>query len=263
VRINFDVGFSIARLNKERLLKKYRDGEWYVFQEKTTKSFQQFRTDLNAGLLQGFMGLMTTHDWRGNICHVHGFGGEGVAIYEEGLMTSRVRLRWWIFVLKNKILSDIENVTANVTGSPAPSNKDVFIAHGHNDAIRLELKSYLAELGLNPIILSEQNYLGFTIVEKFEYFASACSFAFILMTPDDRAITKSDTYSRWRARQNVIMELGWFMARLGRDRVVILFSGELELPSDILGVVFLEFEEKIDEVADRIYQRLKGVELVP
>ena len=67
----------------------------------------------------------------------------------------------------------------------------------------------------------------------------------------------------WRARQNVIMELGWFMARLGRDRVVILYSGDLEIPSDILGVVFLEFKEKIDEVADRIYQRLKGVELVP
>jgi predicted nucleotide-binding protein len=83
------------------------------------------------------------------------------------------------------------------------------------------------------------------------------------MTPDDRAVTHTDTDSRWRARQNVIMELGWFMARLGRDRVVILYSGELELPSDILGVVFLEFKEKIGEVADRIYQRLKGVELVP
>jgi hypothetical protein len=80
------------------------------------------------------------------------------------------------------------------------------------------------------------------------------------MTPDDRAVTHTDTDSRWRARQNVIMELGWFMARLGRDRVVILYSGELELPSDILGVVFLEFKEKIGEVADRIYQRLKGVE---
>jgi predicted nucleotide-binding protein len=242
---------------------KYRDGEWYVFEEKTTKSFQQFRTDVTTNLLQGFFGMTTTHAWKGNSCHIHSFGSEGIVTYEEGQITCRARLSLWMLALKSKILSDIENVTANVSGSPAPSNKDVFIAHGHNDAIKLELKTYLAGLGLNPIILSEQNDLGFTIVEKFEYFASACSFAFILMTPDDRAITKSDTDSRWRARQNVIMELGWFMARLGRDRVVILFSGELELPSDILGVVFLEFEEKIDEVAGRIYQRLKGVELVP
>jgi predicted nucleotide-binding protein len=244
-------------------VKKYRDGEWYVFQEKTTKSFQQFRTEVTANLLQGFFGLTTTHDWRGNSCHIRGFGSDGIVTYEEGQITCRARLGWLMLALKSKILSDIENVTANVSGSPAPSNKDVFIAHGHNDAVKLELKVYLAALGLNPIILSEQNDLGFTIVEKFEYFASACSFAFIVMTPDDRAVTRSDRDSRWRARQNVIMELGWFMARLGRDRVVILYSGELELPSDILGVVFLEFKERIDEVADRIHQRLKGVELVP
>ena len=243
-------------------MKKYRDGEWYMFQEKTTKSFQQFRRDVNQGLLQGFFGLTTTYAWKGNSCHVQSFGSEGVVTYEEGQVTCRARLGWWMLALKSKILSDIENVTANVSGSPAPSNKDVFIAHGHNDAVKLELKAHLEALGLKPIILNEQNDLGFTIIEKFEYFASTCSFAFIVMTPDDRAVAKSDTDSRWRARQNVIMELGWFMARLGRDRVVILYSGELEIPSDILGVVFLEFRDKIDEVADRIYQRLKGVELV-
>lgn len=244
-------------------MKKYRDGRWYVFQEKTTKSFQQFRTEVTAGLLQGFFGLTTTHDWRGNSCHVRSLGSEGTVTYEEGLITCRARLTWWMFPLRGKILSDIENVTANVSGSPAPANKDVFIAHGHNEAVKLELKAYLEALGLKPILLSEQNDLGFTLVEKFEYYANACSFAFIIMTPDDRAVAHTDTDSRWRARQNVIMELGWFMARLGRDRVVILYSGELELPSDILGVVFLEFKEKIGEVADRIYQRLKGVELVP
>ena len=243
-------------------MKKYRDGEWFVFQEKTTRSFQQFRTDATIGLLQGFFGLTTTHEWRGNSCYVHGLRSEGIVTYEEGQITCRARLGLCMLALKSKILSDIENLTANVSGSPAPSNKDVFIAHGHNDAIKLELKAYLASLGLNPIILSEQNDLGLTMVEKFEYFASACSFAFILMTPDDKAIAKIDTDSRWRARQNVIMELGWFMARLGRDRVMILYSGELEVPSDILGVVFLEFQERIDEVANRIYQRLKGVDLV-
>ena len=244
-------------------MKKYRDGKWYVFEEKTAKSFQQFRTDVNTSLLQGLFALTTTHDWRGNCCHIHSFGSEGTVVYEEGQITCKVHLRWWMLALRRKVLSDVENITLNVSGCPAPACKDVFIAHGHNDAIKLELKAHLEALGLNPIILNEQNDLGFTIVEKFEYYANACSFAFILMTPDDRAATKSDTDSRWRARQNVIRELGWFMARLGRDRVVILYSGELELPSDILGVVFLEFKEKIGEVASKIYQRLKGVELVP
>ena len=62
-------------------MKKYRDGRWYVFQERTTKSFQQFRTEVTAGLLQGFFGLTTTHDWRGNSCHVHSLGSEGMVTF--------------------------------------------------------------------------------------------------------------------------------------------------------------------------------------
>lgn len=97
-----------------------------------------------------------------------------------------------------------------------------------------------------------------TIIEKFEYYASDCAFAFILMTPDDRGGSKNDSDSQWRARQNVILELGWFMARLGRERVVILYSGELEIPSDISGVLYLKFDTSISEVQARIDQRLRG-----
>jgi len=78
------------------------------------------------------------------------------------------------------------------------------------------------------------------------------------MTPDDRASTEQRPASQWRARQNVIMELGWFIGYLGRDRVVILSQGELEIPSDIHGVVDIRFEETIHEVTEKIRQRLKG-----
>src|SRR5882762_8315572 len=88
------------------------------------------------------------------------------------------------------------------------------------------------------------------------------AFAFILMTPDDRTVGVSGTESLWRARQNVIMELGWFMAHLGRDRVVILYNGKLEIPSDILGVVYVEFKASVFEAADRIRLALKRVELL-
>jgi len=62
--------------------------------------------------------------------------------------------------------------------------------------------------------------------------------------------------------QNVIMELGWFMAHLGRERVILLYHGELEIPSDIHGVVYLKFNNSIYEISERIRQRLKGVGLI-
>jgi hypothetical protein len=145
----------------------------------------------------------------------------------------------------------------------AAENKKVFIVHGQNEAKKLELKDFLAKLALDPIILHQQNDLGKTIIEKFEYYASQCAFAFVLLTPDDQAApANSSIEGRWRARQNVIMELGWFMARLGRERVMILHQGQLEIPSDILGVVYAPFSGSVIEAGETIRERLKGIGLL-
>jgi hypothetical protein len=141
-------------------------------------------------------------------------------------------------------------------------NNRVFIVHGHDEAKKWELKNFLIMLGLQPIILHEQDDLGKTIIEKFEYYASQCDFAFVLLTPDDQTPTLDATESKWRARQNVIMELGWFMAKLGRDRVVILHKGAVEIPSDVLGVIYLPFNNSILEVSEKIRQRLRGANIL-
>jgi len=159
-------------------------------------------------------------------------------------------------------LCDVESITLDVSGVPSPTNSAVFIVHGHGETATLQLKKLLSDLGLNPIVLKDQDDHGMTIIEKFEYYALTCSFAFVLMTPDDQTVGLSGTKSLWRARQNVIMELGWFMAHLGRNRVVILYYGKLEIPSDILGVVYSEFKTSVIEAADRIELALKRVKLV-
>lgn len=141
-------------------------------------------------------------------------------------------------------------------------SRTVFIVHGHNEAKKLELKGFLTDLGLRPVILHEQSNMGNTIVEKFEHYAPKSAFAFVLMTPDDTASAKNTDEAKWRARQNVIMELGWFMAKLGRQRVVILNQGELEIPSDILGVVCLKFDESIREVGEDIRGELRNAGLI-
>lgn len=145
----------------------------------------------------------------------------------------------------------------------ATENKKVFIVHGQNEAKKLELKDFLAKLALDPVILHQQNDLGKTIIEKFEFYASQCAFAVVLLTPDDQAIpANSSVEGKWRARQNVIMELGWFMAKLGRERVLLLHQGELEIPSDILGIVYAKFNSSVTEAGETIRERLKGIGLL-
>lgn len=143
-----------------------------------------------------------------------------------------------------------------------PENKNVFIVHGRDDATKWELKSFLLDLGVRPMILHEQDDLGRTIIEKFEYYASQCTFAFVLMTPDDQMTEFPPPDAQRRARQNVILELGWFMAKLGRNRVAILHKGNIEIPSDILGIISFRFRDNVREVSESIRQRLRNLGLI-
>jgi predicted nucleotide-binding protein len=241
----------------------YLEGEDYVIKEKTRKPFERFKLDATRGLLQGLAAFFTTHKWEGAVCHISSLGAKGILTLEHGMATCRVRFESFpSTVLKGKILSDIEATMMDVCGAFSSANKNVFLVHGHSESNRIELKNFLIELGLQPIVLVEEDDLGMTIIEKFEHYATTSSFAFVLMTPDDKSLTTGGAESRWRARQNVIMELGWFMAYLTRDRVIILYCGELEIPSDILGVLYLEFKHSVLEVGERIRNRLKGVGLI-
>ena len=130
----------------------------------------------------------------------------------------------------------------------APGNpKKVFISHGHDDVAKLEAKAFLEELGLEPIILSEQPNAGRVILEKFEDYSDV-GFAVILLTGDDWAHTKTvpkyDSNPRLRARQNVIMELGYFIAKLGKGRVCVLLQDGVEVPSNITGVVTIRLNKE-------------------
>ena len=101
------------------------------------------------------------------------------------------------------------------------NSKNIFIIHGHDEAKRRELESLLKDrFKLNPIVLLDQPDQGLTIIEKFEKYASNCSYAFALFTPDDIVTNGDKQY--FQARPNVIFELGWFYANLGRSRVCIL-----------------------------------------
>lgn len=119
----------------------------------------------------------------------------------------------------------------------------VFLVHGHNEATREMSARLLEKLGLTAIILNEQVSGSDTIIEKLERYASV-HFAVVLMTGDDVGGKKSatDQVLQDRARQNVVLELGYFMGKIGRRKVCVLYEKGVELPSDYYGVVYIEID---------------------
>jgi len=137
-------------------------------------------------------------------------------------------------------------VTPSKPNQPTPTfdSRKVFVVHGHDEAAKAKTARFLERLKLVPIILHEQPSSGRTIIEKFETYSGDIAFAVILLTPDDIGSSeKTPTDLKPRARQNVVMELGYFLGRLGRSRVCALYKGHVELPSDYQGVLYIELDD--------------------
>lgn len=124
-------------------------------------------------------------------------------------------------------------------------NNKVFIVHGHNETMKQSVARVIEKLGLEPVILHEQANQGMTVIEKF-LSNSNVGFSIILLSADDIGYAKKDgvTKAKDRARQNVIFELGFFTAKLGRKKVVALVENSIdfEIPSDIHGVIYIPFD---------------------
>jgi hypothetical protein len=248
----------------------YQEGEWWIRHDSTTKSFARLRMEAIKALQWGFSALFSKPEWKNsNTLYItSGIGPslfnivEAYVLIEQGRITSKLRFTWPLisFFLKDKTLSDVGAMAIEVAGRP-PDSKEVFIVHGHSETAKTQLKELLAGLGLQPIVLSEQTHRGRTIIEELEHYSTTSAFAFILLTPDDKG-SDGEVKSLRRARQNVILELGWFMARLGRENVILMSQGEIELPSDVLGILYLPFKENVHEVAAEISKQLRDVGLL-
>ena len=149
------------------------------------------------------------------------------------------------------------------TMPPKPSPKDtkkVFIVHGHDEGVLQGVARFIGDIGLTPIILHEQPNQGQTIIEKIERNADV-GFAVVLLTPDD-VFTDKNSNRVLRARQNVMLELGYFLGRLGRARVCALKKDGVEIPSDYDGVVWVPLDEH-NGWQMRLIKELKAVGYSP
>lgn len=135
--------------------------------------------------------------------------------------------------------------SAPVVAPPVIRNKrKVFIVHGRDNEAKQEVARFVSDLGLVPIILHEQASSGMTIIEKIERYANDADFALVLYTACDhgRGAHERNVHPKNRARQNVVFEHGYLMAKLSRKNVCALVKGEIETPNDISGVVYVALD---------------------
>lgn len=118
----------------------------------------------------------------------------------------------------------------------------VFIVHGHNGEIKEAVARLIENQGIQAIILHEKANQGSTIIEKFER-NSDVGCAVCLFTADDLGHAKTDSKEKTRARQNVVFETGYFIGKLGRDKVILIADKDIEMPSDLQGVVYTNSQD--------------------
>lgn len=160
------------------------------------------------------------------------------------------------FVFKDENPSRLLSALADLGLAPKVERPRVFIVHGHDEALLAELKDYLQNTlkWPQPTVLRDQPNHGKTLIEKFEEHAGFADWIFILLSPDDKAFDPKTNDEKRRARQNVIFEFGFFYGLLGRNegRVIALKKGEVELPSDIQGIVWIDVSAGVRAAGEEI-----------
>ena len=134
--------------------------------------------------------------------------------------------------------TDLAASVPAVSGRELPADDRVLIVHGRNEEAKEKVARFLMKLQLEPVLLDEQAARGRTLIEKFET-QWPVAFVVVLLTGDDVGGPASEPRKlRPRARQNVIFELGFSIAKLNRERVCALYEEGVELPSDFHGVEY-------------------------
>lgn len=212
-----------------------------------------------AGLAAAFMGV--------RVIPVAGFGGAGRLLWEEledqftRPLVKLPKRETWDRLAGADVLKAI---LAEIASLP-----QLMVVHGRSHD-REQLVEILKAYGVSePVVLAERFDSAQTVPEKFELEATRTDGAIALFTPDDEAASLLDrtgkstsareTDRQLRARQNVNVEVGWFWGKLGRDRLLLLVKGELELPSDLSGVIYASYMTSPKETVRKIHDFVDAV----
>ena len=153
----------------------------------------------------------------------------------------------------------VKKVLSSISQDGGPINKNVFVVYGHDHVSRVQLEAILRRWDLTPIILDQLPPDGKTIIEQLEDNIAKANCGIVLATPDDVGFPNGDeTKKKYRVRQNVVLELGMLLSRLGREKVAILVKDtvDMEKPSDIGGLIYLSFKDNVEEAKTLLAKQL-------
>jgi predicted nucleotide-binding protein len=192
--------------------------------------------------------------------HEPPIGDGGKADSNESVLAMLGDIRERMASIERRI-SDLDDRRSTKEGEPiSPYSRKIFIVHGHDDGLRLELRNFLSQLDFQPIILHERADSGQTLYSKLLGEASDVGYAFILLTPDDKGGRAASDTLMPRARQNVVFEHGLFTGYLSPNRVCAIIRGSVEIPSDLNGVVYKQVPDggSINSIAFDIARELRA-----
>lgn len=160
------------------------------------------------------------------------------------------------------LIGDFKERIASGEATPgAVTSRSVFVVYGHDTNARTELEAMLRRWGLEPILLDQLTSQGDTLIEKLERNMKDAAFAVVLATPDDEGHSRDrPDEKKYRARQNVVLELGMMLRGLGRKKVAILLPqldrGVMEPPSDIAGLIYIPYTDSVDDAKVQLAKEL-------
>ena len=239
----------------EDIIKPYINNEEFIFDgyrinPKNIKRIRIVKTPFNA---QHYKDLYRA---RMNNSGIVAIGvNQSALVFKEGLDITRDLIK--------KLNQEILKVKDGSKNKEEVKHKNkipkVFLVHGQDHGTLRRVKEFIKEdIGMEPIVLMDEANNGKTIPEKFEEYANECDYAIILMTPDDKLKYEGIEETIYRARQNVILELGYFWHKFNRKNFCVLKKGNIESPSDIQGIVYLEFKNEVEEVFYRLTKEIKA-----
>ena len=174
-------------------------------------------------------------------------GGAIVNVYDNGNINCQGKNCQAVEVILKEGPTTVEPVARQRL-----ANTRVFVVYGHDSTARDQLEAMLRRWRLEPLILDQLPSEGQTIIEKLESYTDQVGFAVVLATPDDEGHrAHHPDEKKYRARQNVVLELGMLLATLGRRRVAILLKQQdlTERPSDIHGLIYIPFKDDLPREA--------------
>lgn len=172
-------------------------------------------------------------------------------------------------------LADGVREELQTTSHSSPERRAIFVVHGHDDAMMADVSDFLRSESLEPVVLKKLKTRDNTLFEKFRAVSGQAKFAVVLISADDLGASVLDYHEdgaadralMYRARQNVILELGFFFGQLGWDNVFVLKKDppkrvpKFERPSDLDGVLF-ESYDATGEWKDFLRNQLKARRLL-